>query len=135
MIKYPDKVLLTAGGKIACRRCKASSVRTKEQCGRPALQGKEYCQFHGGRCDKRNLTEASKQRLRTLNLKDGAYTLESRMASSQFRLKLRYIECVGHHLGMIKEKTRGRKPKGWIALNPNIPSEYERMLRLAGLVN
>lgn len=134
MIKYPDKVLLTAGGKIACRRCKASSVRTKEQCGRPALNGKQVCQFHGGKSTGPK-SEESKQRLRTLNLKDGAYTLESRLASSQFRLKLRYIECVGHHLGMIKEKTRGRKPKGWIALNPNIPSEYERMLRMAGLVN
>lgn len=134
MIKYPDKVLLTAGGKIACGRCKASSVRTKEQCGRPALNGKQVCQFHGGKSTGPK-SEESKQRLRTLNLKDGAYTLESRLASSQFRLKLRYIECVGHHLGMIKEKTRGRKPKGWIALNPNIPSEYERMLRMAGLVN
>jgi len=134
MIKYPDKVLLTAGGKIACRRCKASSVRTKEQCGRPALSGKQVCQFHGGKSTGPKSDE-SKQRLRTLNFKDGAYTLESRLASSQFRLKLRYIECVGHHLGMIKEKTRGRKPKGWIALNPNIPSDYERMLRLAGLIN
>jgi hypothetical protein len=134
MIKYPDKVLLTAGGKIACGRCKASSVRTKEQCGRPALNGKQVCQFHGGKSTGPK-SEESKQRLRTLNLKDGAYTLESRLASSQFRLKLRYIECVGHHLGMIKEKTRGRKPKGWIALNPSIPSEYERMLRMAGLVN
>jgi hypothetical protein len=134
MIKQPNNVMVTAGGKIACRRCKASSVRNKEQCGRPALKGMQVCQFHGGKSTGPK-SEESKQRLRTLNIKDGLYTLESRLASSQLRLKLRYIEYVGHHLGMIKEKTRGRKPKGWIALNPNIPSEYERMLRFAGLIN
>jgi hypothetical protein len=38
----------TAGGRIVCRRCNATSKRTKVQCGGPAMQGKTKCKFHGG---------------------------------------------------------------------------------------
>jgi len=40
--------LTTAGGNIVCRRCNATSKRTKLQCGGPAMQGKTKCKFHGG---------------------------------------------------------------------------------------
>jgi len=134
MIRNPDMVMVTAGGKIACRRCKASSVRTKEQCGRPAIKGKEVCQFHGGRSTGPK-SKAAKDRLRTLNLKHGEYIAERRLASSSLRFKLRYLEEIAIHIGMFTTKTRGRKPRGWVRLNPNVPLEYERMLRLAGLLN
>ena len=41
-------ILTTAGGKIICRRCSATSKRTKLQCGAPAMQGKTKCKTHGG---------------------------------------------------------------------------------------
>ena len=41
--------LLTAGGKIQCRRCQGTSRRTGMQCGAPAEQHSEKCRFHGSR--------------------------------------------------------------------------------------
>jgi hypothetical protein len=41
-------VLITAGGKITCRRCNAMSKRTRVQCGAPAVHGNTKCKFHGG---------------------------------------------------------------------------------------
>lgn len=41
--------LLTAGGRIQCRRCQGTSRRTKQQCGAPAEQHSEKCRFHGSR--------------------------------------------------------------------------------------
>jgi hypothetical protein len=41
--------LLTAGGKIQCRRCQGTSRRTGVQCGAPAEQHSEKCRFHGSR--------------------------------------------------------------------------------------
>lgn len=41
--------LLSAGGKIQCRRCQGMSRRTGVQCGAPAEQHSEKCRFHGSR--------------------------------------------------------------------------------------
>jgi hypothetical protein len=43
-----EHFLITAGGKIVCRRCNAMSKRTRLQCSAPAIQGKAKCKFHGG---------------------------------------------------------------------------------------
>lgn len=43
-----EDMLITAGGKIICRRCNAMSKRTRQQCCAPAIQGKAKCKFHGG---------------------------------------------------------------------------------------
>ena len=43
-----ELTLITAGGKIVCKRCNATSKRTKVQCGGPAVRGKTKCKFHGG---------------------------------------------------------------------------------------
>jgi hypothetical protein len=48
MIQNPEQYLITAGGNIFCRRCKARSSRTKLQCAKPALKGKVVCGHHGG---------------------------------------------------------------------------------------
>jgi hypothetical protein len=43
--------LFTAGGEIKCLRCTARSIRTKLQCGKPALKTstKQLCNTHGAR--------------------------------------------------------------------------------------
>jgi hypothetical protein len=43
-----ELTLTTAGGNIVCRRCNATSKRTKVQCGGPAMNGKNKCRTHGG---------------------------------------------------------------------------------------
>jgi hypothetical protein len=128
-----EDLLLTAGGKIACRRCKAVSGRTKQQCGRPAIRHKQVCQFHGGRSTGPKSEEA-KSRLKTLNLKHGEYIKEKRVTSSKQILLLRYLEDVCLHLGLFSTKTRGPKPTGYIPLNANVREEYIRLLKLSGLI-
>ncbi len=129
-----EPYILTAGGNIFCKRCQGLSRHTKEQCRRVALKGKTKCQFHGG-ASTGPKTEAGKARLRTLNLKHGEFTADKRKNSALMSIKLRYLEEVALHIGMFKEKTRGRKPRGWELLNPNNPSEYERMVKLSGLMS
>jgi hypothetical protein len=46
--KKIDETLITAGGKIQCKRCNAMSKRTRVQCGAPAIQGRQKCRNHGG---------------------------------------------------------------------------------------
>jgi len=133
MNKLFEHQLLTAGGKIACRRCKAVSGRTKQQCGRPAIRLKKVCQFHGGRSTGPKSEEA-KNRLKTLNLKHGEYIKEKRITSSKQILLLRYLEDVCLHLGLFSTKTRGPKPTGYIPLNANVREEYIQLLKLSGLI-
>ena len=131
MIENPDKELLTCGGRIVCRRCKASSVRTKRQCGRPALKGKSVCQFHGGRSTGPK-SEQGKSRLRTLNLKKGFFTAKARDSARRNLIKLRYLEDISYHLGMITVRTRGRKPNGYIQLNLNDTTQLGIALLASG---
>lgn len=131
MIKNPDIALVTCGGKIVCRRCNATSVRTKQQCGRPAIKGKRVCQFHGGRSTGPK-SEVNKNRLRTLNLKEGFFTAEARESARRDSITLRYLEDIGYHLGMIPVKTRGRKPKGYVQLNLNDKDQLRKALKASG---
>jgi len=133
MNKLFEHHLITAGGKIACGRCKAVSGRTKQQCGRPAIRHKQVCQFHGGRSTGPKSEEA-KNRLKTLNLKHGEYIKEKRLTSSKQILLLRYLEDVCLHLGLFSTKTRGPKPAGYIPLNANVREEYIQLLKLSGLI-
>ena len=133
MKHHSEGILITAGGKIACRRCKAVSGRTKQQCGRPAIRHKQVCQFHGGRSTGPKSEEA-KNRLKTLNLKHGEYIKEKRLTSSKQILLLRYLEDVCLHLGLFSTKTSGPKPTGYIPLNANVRADYIKLLKLAGVV-
>ena len=133
MKHHSEGILITAGGKIACRRCKAVSGRTTQQCGRPAIRGKAVCQFHGGRSTGPKL-EHAKKRLKTLHLVHGQYTKEHRLAFAEQNLTLRYLEDVGVHVGLLPSKTRGRKPHGYLRLNANVLDDYVRLLELAGIL-
>jgi hypothetical protein len=44
-----EPALVTAGGKILCRRCAGTSRRTGLQCGAPAEAHSKKCRFHGSR--------------------------------------------------------------------------------------
>ena len=132
MTKDFDSHLVTAGGNIFCRRCRARSSRTKLQCGRAALKGKQVCQFHGGRSTGPK-TEAGKARLRTLNLKDGQFTRAMTLASSGLRLQLRYLEDIAIHIGMFKQRTSGPKPFGYCKLDLRDRQQFLLACWLAGL--
>ena len=75
------RYLLTGGGAICCKRCTASSTRTKEQCGRPALKASrtQKCQFHGGRPHKADVL----QRISEANLLHGEATKAAKLRFRQ----------------------------------------------------
>jgi len=113
MIKDPEPLLITAGGLIKCRRCKAQSSRTKLQCGRPALKGKNVCQWHGGRSTGPK-TNAGKDRIRATHWKHGKETKEARVRRSELNLRLAKLEDMGRQAGIFRlKKRRGRKPNGY----------------------
>lgn len=76
-IRNLEPILITAGGKIICRRCKARTSRTKLQCSKPALKGKAVCGHHGG-YSTGPLTESGKSRIRAAHWKDGGETIEAK---------------------------------------------------------
>lgn len=81
MIQNPALYLITAGGKIRCRRCKAQSSRTKLQCAKPTLKGKAVCGHHGG-YSAGPKTKAGKDRIRAAHLEHGEETLETKAERS-----------------------------------------------------
>ena len=88
---YTEKLLIMAGGKISCHRCQALSKRTKQQCGRPSLKGKQVCDFHGGKSTGPRTAEG-KERSRQAHIKSGLYTKESRLRESGTSLTLAQLE-------------------------------------------
>jgi len=118
MIQNPELHLITAGGRICCRRCKAQSSRTKLQCSKPALKGKTVCGHHGGYSTGPK-TKAGKDRIRAAHLKHGEETSEAKAERSEKSVMFRYLTDLGNHCNMFytKLKTRGRPPSGYERLD------------------
>jgi len=102
--------LLTAGNKIHCRRCQATSKRTRLQCGAPALSGKNVCRFHGGRSTGPR-TEAGKARIAATKTVHGQSTRQARRELSKELVHLAILEQTGRLVGLITGPlSRGRRP-------------------------
>lgn len=116
--------LITAGGNICCRRCKARSSRTKLQCAKPALKGKVVCGHHGGYSTGPR-TKEGKERIRAAHLKHGQETQEARAERSEKSVMFRYLTDIGNHCNMFYEqlKTRGRPPSGYAQLDLTDPKQ------------
>ena len=125
-IKKPELMLITAGGRIKCRRCTAKSSHTKEQCKRPAskLSKTSKCSRHGG-LSTGPKTQEGKQRIRAAHLKHGEETLEAKAERSEKSMMFRYLTDIGNHCNMFyKEiKTRGRPPSGYAKLDLTDPEQ------------
>jgi hypothetical protein len=78
-IKNPEYILMTAGGKIKCRRCVGVSSRSKQQCKHPALKTSKAsrCKWHSG-ASTGPLTKEGKDSIRAAHWKDGTETREAR---------------------------------------------------------
>jgi len=97
--------LTTAGGKIVCRRCTATSKRTKLQCGGPAMQGKTKCKFHGGKSTG-PVTELGRQicaAAKTVNGKD------TRLDRQVHRLAIKRLRLYAQILGVPFRSDAGDK--------------------------
>ena len=111
IIKEPFIVL--AGGRIRCCRCQALSRRSKEQCKKPALRGKNVCDFHGGRSTGPK-TEEGKARIAKAHTIHGTETKAMREKRSRSSAYMRNLEDLLYVFGMTKApRWRGRKPSGY----------------------
>ena len=108
-----DSYISTAGGKIRCAQCQASSKRTGNQCGAPAEKGKRVCRFHGARSTGAKTAEG---RLR-IALSKIQHGQETRQARAERSAKLAEIASLEDILYVINAatgpRTRGRKPAGY----------------------
>ena len=118
MIQDPEPYLITAGGKIRCRRCKAGSSRTKLQCAKPALKGKVVCGHHGGYSTGLK-TQAGKDRIQAAHWKHGEETLKAKAERNSKSAMFRYLTDLGNHCSLFYKqlKTRGRPPSGYAQLD------------------
>ena len=113
-----EKYLSTAGGRITCLRCTAKSVRSGNQCLKPALKSSRTakCGHHGGR-NKGPVTEAGKARSAAAHIKTGEFTKQVIQERSQKLAEMMQLEDACHLVGLISaERTRGRKPTGYTRL-------------------
>ena len=125
-IKKPELILITAGGRIKCRRCTAKSSHTKEQCKRPAskLSKTSKCSRHGGLSSGPRSKEG-KDRIRAAHLKHGEETLEAKAERSTKSAMFRYLTDLGNHCNLFYKqlKTRGRPPSGYTQLDLTDPEQ------------
>ena len=109
-------ILETAGGKIHCPRCQATSKRTKLQCGGPAEKGKRVCRFHGARSTGPK-TEEGRLRIALGKTQHGNETRQARAERSAKTAELLALEDIMHVTGMTTAPlTRRRKPAGYKAV-------------------
>jgi len=104
--------LVTAGGQIKCLRCTASSTRTKQQCGKPALKVSttQKCQVHSGRPHSKKTLEA----IAKANTRHGERTKEAREQYRKDAIFIRQLEAAMRLLKMGDgPRIRGRKPSGY----------------------
>ena len=107
-----EMFLVTAGGQIKCLRCTASSTRTKQQCGKPALKVSttQKCQIHGGRPHSKKTLEA----IAKANTRHGERTKEARDQYRKDAIFIRQLEAAMRLLKMGDgPRIRGRKPAGY----------------------
>lgn len=111
-----QSTLETAGGRIYCPRCQATSKRTKLQCGGPAEKGKRVCRFHGARSTGPR-TEEGRLRIALGKTQHGNETRQGRAERSAKTAELLALEDI---LFLLKAatgtRTRGRKPAGYKAI-------------------
>jgi hypothetical protein len=108
--------LTLAGGRIRCLRCMARSVRSGEQCKKPAMKSSktQKCTHHGGR-SKGATTAEGKQRIIDANLTHGQSTMAAREEHSKVSARLSTLEDCMYVLGMTTApRIRGRKPAGYV---------------------
>ncbi len=115
-MENPEKYIVTAGGRITCLRCTATSKHTQLQCAKPALKisRTQKCGHHGGGPKSGKQSAEGKARIGAVHRVHGRETNRVRQERSQGALRMALIEDVAHAIGLITAtRTTGRKPAGY----------------------
>ena len=108
-----EATIILAGGRIRCRRCQALSKRSREQCKKAAMHGKQVCRTHGGRSTGPKTPEG-RQRIADAKTVHGDESRAKRRERSESSAYLRELEDAAWALNMMTgDRTRGRKPSGY----------------------
>ena len=119
---------VTAGGRIRCLQCQASSKRTKQQCRAPASKGKTKCRFHGGVSTGPKTLEG-RQRCAEAKTIHGNETRQARTERSLASARLAVLETVGFCLGLMEgNRTRGRRPDRIAEAYPELQALYQKLV-------
>jgi hypothetical protein len=115
--KSKQPTLVTAGGKITCRRCQAMSKRTGRQCGAPADRHSKTgkCKWHGGRSTGPK-TEQGRKRCAEAKTIHGKGTRAKRAQNAATATKLLLLRDLGLRIGLFGPETTGwagRRPRGY----------------------
>ena len=112
--KSKQPTLITAGGKIVCRRCQALSKRTGKQCGAPADRYSKTgkCKWHGGRSTGPK-TEEGRAKCAEARKVDGKDTRAKRTKNAVAATRLLLLRDLGNRLGLF-----GDQPTGWPGRRP-----------------
>ena len=104
--------MLTAGGRIVCKQCQATSKRTRLQCKAPAVKGKNVCRTHGG-LSTGPKTEQGRAKCAEARTIHGNSTREKRKKNAVSATRLLLLRDLGNRLGLF-----GPKPTGWPGRRP-----------------
>ena len=129
MMSDYEQILITGGGRIACKRCQARSGRTKRQCGKPALKGKRVCGHHGGLSTGPRTQEGIK-RIRDAQWKHGNYSKESIQQASESDALFRYIVDIGNHINLFVNRIKpiGRPSNLYKKLDLRDPAQLTEVI-------
>jgi hypothetical protein len=126
----PEQYLITAGGKIKCKRCQARSSRKKQQCGKPAIHLKNVCNTHGGLSTGPKTAEGIK-RIQNARWKHGNETNESRAERSAKSVMFRYLIDLGNHCNLFYKQLKplGRPPSSYKKADLTSPEQLSGVIR------
>ena len=102
----------TAGGRIVCKQCQATSKRTRLQCKAPAIKDKNVCRTHGG-LSTGPKTEQGRAKCAEAKTVHGNSTREKRKQNAVSATRLLLLRSLGNRLGLF-----GPKPTGWAGRRP-----------------
>lgn len=126
--KYQTPQFLSlANGRIRCVQCAATSRRTGNRCGAPAMRGKSVCYMHGAR-SRGPVSEQGRIRCAVAKTIHGQHSAEAKARLQVANARLAVLEQIGQDLGFMGgPRTRGPKPKRMAEAFPELQAAAQEL--------